>query len=84
MRGDTMSLVARILTHTAAAALGFGLCYTSCVDHNYKVVQENGNLYVEDRETGYRQEVDNDFEEQKAKKDLVDKLRKAYEVLKDD
>jgi len=64
-------------------ALGFSVCYSSCVNRHYKVTEENGKVYVQDKQTGKRQKLDNDFKEQAsaADKSLAGKVEDAYKIL---
>jgi hypothetical protein len=64
-------------------SLGFSVCYSSCVSKDYKVIEENGKMYVQDRHTGKRQKLDSDFKEQAsvADKSLTGKVEDAYKIL---
>jgi len=56
-----MGLICKALLYTGFFALGFGVCYTSCVNKQYRVIEENGNIYVEDKNTGKMGRVEEDF-----------------------
>ena len=57
-----MGALGKIALYTGVFALGFSVCYTSCVNKHYKIVEENGRIYVEDKDTGRRGKVDNGFD----------------------
>jgi len=79
-----MGLLGKLVSYGGACALGFVLCYKSCVNNDYKVVEENGRVYVEDKDTGRRSRVrDFDIDSRKASKDsgLQKRLDDAYDAL---
>jgi hypothetical protein len=73
----------KIALYTGIFALGFGVCYTSCVNKDYEIVEENGRMYVEDKDTGRRSRVrDFDIDSRKGKdRDLKSRLDDAYDAL---
>jgi hypothetical protein len=74
-------VIGKCAVYTAFFVLGFGTCYTSCVNKEYKIVEENGRMYVQDRNTGRRQKIDMDFKEESNEKGLAKRIDDAYKVL---
>jgi hypothetical protein len=78
-----MGMITRTAMYATFFALGFAVCYSSCSNKDYKIIEENGKMYVQDRYTGKRQKIDTDFKEQSAppKKDIAGKVEEAYKIL---
>ena len=76
-------MIGKAAMYSVFFALGFSVCYSSCVNKDYKVVEENGKMYVQDRHTGKRQKIDADFKEQTtvATKGIAGKVEDAYKIL---
>ena len=56
-----MGFFGKTLLYAGALAIGFGICYSCCVNKNYRLVEENGRMYVEDKNTGRLTRVEGDF-----------------------
>lgn len=80
-----MGWLGKAALYTGLFAAGFGVCYAGCVDRQYKVVREKGDLLVMDRSTGRVAEVDDDFctqeELHKKCKNIGDRIEDAYKAL---
>ena len=81
-----MGIISKSAMYTTFFVLGFGVCYNSCVNKHYKIVEQDGKMYVQDRETGKRQKIDTDFKERASTdpgvgKSLAGKVEEAYKVL---
>jgi hypothetical protein len=57
-----MGLISKALVYGGFFALGFGMCYSSCVNNNYRIVEEDGRVYVEDKNTGKKGVVEGNFD----------------------
>lgn len=87
-----MGLLSKTLVYGGFFALGFGVCYSSCVNRNYRVVEENGQILVEDKDTGWTGRVEDRFspDERGPRKrlsseeighDLKRRVNEAYDAL---
>jgi hypothetical protein len=80
-----MGWFGKAVLYTGLFAAGFGVCYGSCVDRQYKVLRNNGELLVMDRSTGRMAEVDDDFctqeELRERNRDIGDRIEDAYQAL---
>lgn len=88
-----MGLMSKVLVYGGFFALGFGACYSSCVNNNYRIIEEEGRIFVEDKNTGKRGIVEKDFDrvpaQQKKKRltseeighDLKRRVTEAYRDL---
>jgi hypothetical protein len=81
--GDKMGLLKKALVYGGVFALGMVAGYKGCVNPNYKVIEEKGKVYVEDKRTGKVAEVDDDFdaEVEAKKRDIGDRIKDAYKSL---
>lgn len=57
-----MGFFGKTLLYVSAFALGVGICYSCCVNKNYRVIEENGRMYVEDKNTGRLNQVEGEFD----------------------
>jgi hypothetical protein len=81
----------KAVLYTGLFVAGFGTCYLSCVDRNYRVLQEEGRMYVEDKHSGKKAEVDDDFcagpcpqqssSADPSDRDLFDRVGNAFDEL---
>ncbi len=79
-----MGIISKGLVYTGIFAMGMMTGYTSCTNQHYKVIEENGKVYVQDNKTGRRADVDDDFDAKKDSKNsrgFGDRVKDAYDSL---
>ena len=87
-----MGMLSKLLVYGGFFALGFCTCYSSCVNKHYRIVEENGRIFVEDKNTGRTSAVEDEFRFNKRSKhrrlsseeighDLKRRVMDAYNAL---